>query len=370
MTGRELLLNLLHGGERDRLTWTTIIDARARSSLPEGLRETSPLELCRMMGCDIMQFGNMGLDADERFTPLCHWTSPELEVRSERLPDGSVRTVRETTWGALTAVSRDGHPITQPVTTPEAMRILTRLWESAGYEETPGAEASYAPLQARIGESGILAQTVSASPVQWLLQLEMGMEGFYYLLQDHPRELERLLEAMHARKLEEYEIVARRTPADVVIPVENTSSTLTSPAIYERYGMPPVRDYVRIIHAHGKTAILHMCGCLRDLLGLIARTELDGINGLTPPPVGDTRHEEALDALGEDLVILGGVFPPEVFYRTSLTADEVSGTLDAIYTPRLCSARFLLWIPVDGLRVDPDRFELLRRWFHANGALP
>ena len=66
MTGRELLLNTVHGGERDRLTWTTLIDAKARSFMPEGLRETSTLELYRMMGCDIMQFGNMGLDADER----------------------------------------------------------------------------------------------------------------------------------------------------------------------------------------------------------------------------------------------------------------------------------------------------------------
>jgi len=44
-----------------------------------------------------------------------------------------------------------------------------------------------------------------------------GDANFYYLLDDHRREVEELLAIMHAKRLQEYEIVARRTPAEVVV---------------------------------------------------------------------------------------------------------------------------------------------------------
>ena len=368
MTGRELLLNTLHGGARDRLTWATYIDGTARASLPQREREMPLLDVYRQMGCDIMQWGNGGLEEHQRFHPGYRMVSPHVQVRVERLPDGSAVTHRDTDWGTLTAVSRSGHPVKQPVTSVQEVAVLRRIWESMRYEPV-GEPDGFAPAFAAIGEDGILSQTMSPSPMQLLIQLETGIEGFYYLLADHRREMEALLEIMHARRLEEYRIALSRSQADVIIPVENTSSTLTSPAVYERYGMPQVRDYVEIIHAHGKVAVLHMCGLLSHLLPVIARTELDGINALTPAPVGDTPFDEALDVLGEDLVILGGVFPPEVLHRTSLTAGELARTLDAIYTPRVRRSRFLLCLGVDGLRVDLDRFEMFRRWFEANGAI-
>lgn len=99
--------------------------------------------------------------------------------------------------------------------------------------------------------------------------------------------------AMQACCRQEYEIVARRTPAEAVILVENTSSNLTSPAVYRKYSLPQVRDFVAATQRHGKKAILHMCGRLKDLLPEIRETGLDGIHGLTPPPFGDTTFQEA-----------------------------------------------------------------------------
>ena len=53
---------------------------------------------------------------------------------------------------------------------------------------------------------------------------------------------------MHSKRLREYEILARRTPAEVVIPVENTSSTAISPTLYRTYSLPQIRDYVDALH--------------------------------------------------------------------------------------------------------------------------
>jgi hypothetical protein len=50
-----------------------------------------------------------------------------------------------------------------------------------------------------------------------LIELDLGVAGFYYLLQDHRREVEELLAAMHAARLQEYGIVARCSPAPALI---------------------------------------------------------------------------------------------------------------------------------------------------------
>ena len=53
-----------------------------------------------------------------------------------------------------------------------------------------------------------------------------------------------MLAVMHAKRLREYDILARRTTAEVVIPVENTSSALISSRAVSAYSLPQIRDYV------------------------------------------------------------------------------------------------------------------------------
>jgi len=350
------------------VAWTTLIDDVTRSRMPPSIREMPVLEFYRHIGCDVLQFGHYGLPEADCVVPPCRFVSPQVETSSHSDPDGTWWVERRTDWGPLTASFKNGHPVKYPVESVEDLRILKNVWLHSHYEATPGAEESYQRAEAALGESGIYAETVAPSPVQQLIELEMGLCRFYYLLEDHRREMEELLEIMHARRLEEYEILARRSQAEVIIPVENTSSSLTSPAIYARYSLPQIRDYVRVIHRHGKLAVLHMCGHLKALLEEIRRTELDGINGLTPPPVGDTRYEDVLDAFGEDFLILGGVFPPEIFHQTDLTYPQFSAALESLFTPRLRRARFLLWIGVDGLPTDLERFEMVQRWVEKRGA--
>jgi hypothetical protein len=247
------------------------------------------------------------------------------------------------------------------------VRLARRLWEATSYEETEGHEASLARAEAAIGDSGIYALTVSPSPVQQLLELDMGLIAFYGLLQDYPREVEGLLEAMHAARRQEYEITARRTPARVIIPVENTSSTLISPSLYRRYSLPQLRDYVDLCHAHGKLAVFHMCGLLTHLLPVIRETGLDGINAATPPPHGDTTIEHVLDLCGDDFLLLGAVFDGSVLHDAQVTRERLRATLEALYTPRVRRARLLLWLAVDGLPTPLERFTAVGEWFREHG---
>ena len=98
------------------------------------------------------------------------------------------------------------------------------------------------------------------------------------------------------------------------------------------------------------------------LLPTIRETGLDGINAVTPPPVGDTEYEDVLDAYGDDFVPLGAVLSPTVFHRAGLGPEELHAFLDRLYTPRLRRAHMVLWLAADGLATPLERFQAAQQW--------
>ena len=391
MTGRERLHRILNRQPVDRLSWTTLVDDVTRSGMPDEVRRLSPMEFYRSIGCDILQFGNYGLSADVVVPQPSRLISPdvkcEIETEDDALvtrrhaahPDylaagmgfpvtaGPVTRRRITPWGTLTTVLKHDHPIQYAVKSLQDLRVLRAIWEDSDYVEQPGMEEAFAQIERRIGDNGMYVPTVDPSPVQDLLEYEMGMTNFYYLLNDHRREVEELLAVMHRKRLQEYEILARRTPAEVVIPVENTSSTLISPRLYRDYSLPQIRDYVDVLHQHGKKAVLHMCGHLKALLPVLRETGLDGINAVPPPPAGTTFFEDVLDSYGEDFLLFGAILAPSVLHRPSVSRDELHAFLEQLSTPRLRQARLVLWVAVDGLPTPLEKFLAVAEWMEKRG---
>jgi hypothetical protein len=361
-TGRERLHRILNRQATDRLSWTTLVDPITRSAMPEEAQRLSPIEFYRAIGCDILQFGNYGLGEDLAVLPPSRLVGPEVTCEINRGADGLETRRRISPWGTLTTVIKYNHPLAYPVKSLEDMRILRAIWEASDFVEQTGMEETLVRLERQIGEHGMYVPTLDPSPVQDLLENEMGAAVFYYLLNDHRREVEELLAIMHAKRLKEYEILARRSPAEVVIPVENTSSTLISPRLYRTYSLPQIRDYVDILHRYGKKAVLHMCGHLKALLPVLRETGLDGINAVTPPPVGTTFYEDVLDSYGEDFVLFGAVLNPALLHKPGLNPDELSAFLDRLYTPRLRQAHMVLWVTADGLPTPLEKFSTIARW--------
>ncbi|MEN6546353.1 MAG: uroporphyrinogen decarboxylase family protein [Armatimonadia bacterium] len=363
MSGRDCLNALLDRQGALRLCWTTLVDDTTRSVMPPDIRALPVLDFYRYLGCAHLQFGNYGLPPDLQVQPPCRRVEPETRV--ERTTDdlGTLHVRLETDWGPLHSTFRNGHPLKHPIETLDEIRIARALWERSHYEEVEGSEVTFHRTAAVLGDDGLYAPTLGPSPVQQLLEMDMGLINFYGLLQDYPREVESLLDVMHAVRRQEWEITARRSPARLLITVENTSSTMISPALYRRYSVPQLRDFADLCHTHGKLAVFHMCGLLRDLLPDIMATGLDGAHATTPPPHGDTTLEHALDVCGEDFLLLGGIFDGSIFQAPEVSKEQIIAALDALYTPRLRRANLLLALGADGLPTPLWRFEVVREWF-------
>jgi hypothetical protein len=66
-----------------------------------------------------------------------------------------------------------------------------------------------------------------------------------------------------------------------------------------------------ILHQKGKIYLVHMDGRLNCLRNLISRSDIDGVEAFTPPPVGDLPIEEARALWGKKIIWAN--FPETVF---------------------------------------------------------
>ena len=368
MTGRERLTAIMDRKPVDRIAWTTLVDDITRSVMPPEIRQMPVLDFYRHIGCDFAAFGNYGLPPELQVKPPCRFFRPGVEDTWEHRPNGTSERKTRTPRGTLTAEFRNWHPVKYPVTTREDLRLLTDIWVNTKCEEIAGeAESSYRRVDEAIGELGVYAYAFDPTPLQAVLEFDMGLEKCYELMNDWPDEFDELMAVMHARRIQEYEICARRLPCRTFIAVENTSTTMVSPAIYGKHGLPQVKGFVDVMHRHGKLACLHMCGLIRDILPLIRQTGADAVNALTPPPIGNTWPEETLDVLGDDAIVWGAILDGNVFQSTSFARAKLEAALDRLFTPRVRRANFLLWVAADGLATPLDRFLMVRDWIEAHG---
>ncbi len=235
------------------------------------------------------------------------------------------------------------------------------MWEEADFLEFDDREI-FNKLEELVGENGVVTRFWGPSAIPRLLEIDMGTENFYYLLNDYPKEMKVLIDTIHEKEKDAFRILAQG-PCDCVILVENTSTYYISPKIYELYNMLHQRDFVEITRNAGKTAILHMCGHVKNILHLIKETGCDGIHALTPPPTGDTPWELALDILGQDTIIIGAL-DPSVFLLSKI--QEIPARLDSLVKEKLKKANFILGVFADGIKVELERFYAIARWIEKN----
>jgi hypothetical protein len=173
----------------------------------------------------------------------------------------------------------------------------------------------YFPIeQARewLGEDGVVMSWIPKTPMATLMIEWIGSEeGRFYIHHARYREkVDELYEAM-SRSLEPLYEIAAKSPADIIWLPENTEGYLVNPRLFEEYFMPEYEKCARVVHEHGKLLAAHMDGRLDVLKEPIAKTPIDIIEALHPPPVGDVPIGEALSIWREKVIWVG--YPGAVY---------------------------------------------------------
>ena len=122
-----------------------------------------------------------------------------------------------------------------------------------------------------------------------------------------------VVEAWLQRAMERCRLIYRycleRDLADVYFLVgsEMASPPLVSRTTFQRWVVPFARELIGLIHAHGKRAIQHYHGQIREILPDFVTMGADGLHTIEAPPVGNCTLDEAYRLTGERITLIGNI---------------------------------------------------------------
>lgn len=320
MTGRERIMATLKGEPHDRVAFAPLIDGYYTSSLAEqGIEPMDEIETLRYIGADIFL----------RHCPGYHGVfSDDIVCTVEELPDGSRMETRRTPVGEITTILiKVGGTYFRKKHYVETVEDLAVVKYIADHTEYVIDYDAFRAVDERIGDDGIPTISLPLTPIQEMLQRDVGVENFVYMLYDYEEEVRDYMNSLHERNLRCFKTLAN-APEDmkVFIAYEDTSTTVMGPDWFEEFCTNQINEYADIMHAGGKIYITHMCGKLTGMLDELPKLKVDGIDSVCPPTTGDLKACDALSNL-PGKVIIGGLEPPGLQRMSVDEAREAARTV-------------------------------------------
>jgi hypothetical protein len=266
----------------------------SRGTLPERWSGLSLPQIARAMGVPAWQVARP-------------WRVETPGVREETTERDGERIVRwETAAGTLTArwsIGPDGDwwQAEHLVQTEADLAAAVELARARSYVLDPIA---LAPLQAEIGEDGVVAIEIPRRPYSDLLHDFLGWgEGLSLLGEPAVAEI---LDALEAAMQDLVEQVAR-LPGQIAYSLDNLDGQYISPAAFDRHLAASYARTAEAVHAQGKVLLVHAGGPIRHLLAPLASAGVDGVEGIAGPPQGDASLAEARALVGPGFTLWGGI---------------------------------------------------------------
>ncbi|MCK4418647.1 hypothetical protein KAV79_02465 [Candidatus Aerophobetes bacterium] len=228
------------------------------------------------------------------------------------LKDGDVQIIIfRTRYGSAKLVkkfdldSQSWHPVEFPVKNLDDIKVMAEWFSDCSVElERRQLEEARACVEA-IGSQAVTATSIGRSPFMLWVEWLAGVMNAHYLLADYRNEVEALFEVIHRNLLKKTEILCEYNPCDILYFVEDTSTTLISPAQYRQYCYRYIQEYGLLARNTDRLLALHMCGHLKALLPDLARLPVAGFEAFTSPPVGNTTLLDGRTAC-PDKCLIGG----------------------------------------------------------------
>lgn len=303
MTSKQRLLNAIQGKEIDHVPWAPLLAYYWDFLSPE-TQASGMVKYCKDMGADPLLRGAACLHN-------IHWEHCEIreETRGEKR-----RTVYETPVGSLleehvySTAAKSWFLTTHPVKDKADFKTLMYLHEHMRMSDNL---KEFQQQYTALGEEGLMIPVIGSgmkTAFQSLVEHWCGTEQITYAIYDYPELVAECLQIMEEKDRETLEI-ALKSPAEGFIFWEDSSTTNISPDFFWRYTMPEINAWSELLHRDNRFLIHHACGHLRDLMPLIAETQIDALESISPPPTGNIEAAEIRRALPERIALIGGIEP-------------------------------------------------------------
>ena len=303
MTVKNRLLNAIRGKEIDRVPWSPFLEYYF-DKLPLEIQKRGQLAYVQELGGDPLLRGSHTL-----FQPKiknCNYSWKEKSGKAYAIYETKVGTlIEEYTHSYMAGTSfLTGHSVKNQ----EDFKILQYIVENTELTENyQEFEQDYH----RLGEECLLLPALGLygkTAFQSLVEKWCGTMELTYALFDFPEVVEECLAVMQEKDMKIVEL-SLNTQAEGFIFWEDSSTTNISPDYFKKYTEPEINAWGKRIHEEDKLLIHHACGHIRDLLPLMAKTEIDMVESISPPPTGNITIAEAVPMLPDHIGIIGGIEP-------------------------------------------------------------
>lgn len=159
-----------------------------------------------------------------------------------------------------------------------------------------------------LGQDGTAAGCVGIPGLAALVEVfEDRLAGASYLAYDRPDLLEQYREIQERHILRQVEVLLE-APVDYIQLGSSGMLTLSSPELFRTLCLPTIRKVTAMCRQAGVLTELHCCGKERLVVqSCHDQTDLDSINPLQPPPMGDCDLAEVKRSCGAKLRLKGNV---------------------------------------------------------------
>ena len=295
MTGKERILAALRQQPVDRVPWVPLLVPYTIAGFPKDAPHRVA-EAQRAVGCDIWtqsiadKIGLWMPKPTSKITRILYFV------------DGDVVSGYETPEGTITERQRSGiggsmnAPVKHLLETPQDLKAYRYLL-SKSFLFVADLTEHYNWEKAVVGDDGVITDVgIGMTPHQMFINFYAGVENTYNLQAEEPELFDEVMDMMHTQYKHQIRETAKRSSADILISSENTSWTIMSPAIFEKYCANQLSEYADILHEYGKLHVIHACGKLSYMSSQMASCRFDCIADIAPGPTGDMELWEAVDA--------------------------------------------------------------------------
>jgi len=340
LTARENIIKTLRCDNPEWIPATVYVDSFAIPSdgIPEELKEIleNPMGNQPIMALSKYLGVNeyfLNIPAPYTFRSSCdreHKTEDNKDIRIIHTSKGDLRKVTET-------VGRESYATERFIKGPEDLPAYLEFYQSLQFGTNIENLKRARELKNIIGNKGVLVHPLTGTPLSVMYDSETDLIQLVYLLMDCPEQMKELFACIEEKTLQGLRYALENTPEiDVFNAVDNTSTTLISPDMFEEHNLELTNTRADLIHEYGKIYLHHSCGLIHDLLPVYRKTRMDGVHTFTTPPLGDVEYEEGRELLGDKISIFSGLLSGmqsndeqyiEEFIRKKFEAGKKAGNI-------------------------------------------